>query len=125
MACSTAAPRSAGWPSSLAGSRRRPPSGKPTRNARTSRSRRPDASWESRVDELRARYDRLTGQAEDHERRRREADSAVAQARAAVELDERRVAELERRLLSILERRQRFAADRALLEEGLTTLKSR
>ena len=82
-------------------------------------------AWESRVDELRARYDRLTGQAEDHERRRREADSAVAQARAAVELDERRVAELERRLLSILERRQRFAADRALLEEGLTTLKSR
>src|SRR5438034_781544 len=46
MACSTAAPRSAGWPSSLAGSRRRPPSGKPTRNARTSRSRRPDASWD-------------------------------------------------------------------------------
>jgi chromosome segregation protein len=83
------------------------------------------STWEARVEQLRARRDRLGMQAEEHDRRRREAEAAVAQARATADLDERRIAGAEVRLLAIAERGQRQADDHSQVQEGIAGLKAR
>ena len=70
------------------------------------------AAWESRVSELRARRDRLAGEAAVHDRARREAEAGRARAEAAIALAEARIAGTERDLVALADRQQQAGDER-------------
>jgi len=70
------------------------------------------AAWEARVDELRARRDRLATQAAAHESARREVEGLHARALAAVAIDEERIARADRESASLADREGSLQSER-------------
>ncbi len=83
------------------------------------------ATWEARVEELRARRDRLAAQVSAHDAARREIESVHARAQAAVAMGEERLARADRDTAALAERERSLEGERETLRAELAAAASR
>ena len=83
------------------------------------------ATWEARVDEVRARRDRLAAQAGAHDAVRREVESRHARAQATAAMDEERIARADREASALGDRERALQTEREALRSDLAAAISR
>ena len=83
------------------------------------------ATWEARVDELRARRDRLAGQVATHDAARREVEALHARAEAAIAMGEERLARADRDGIQLAERERGLHAEHETVRADLAAATAR
>ncbi|HEX5823883.1 MAG TPA: hypothetical protein VFY18_05410, partial [Candidatus Limnocylindrales bacterium] len=77
------------------------------------------ATWEARIEDLRARRDRLAADQAAADAARREIEGRRARAEATIAMDEERIARAERDVVALAEREERIAEERRLVGQEL------